>query len=123
MTKPPPDRLPLFVAAFGAAMSLAALGFGGQVAGWSTAVGSALALVNVLVLRTVVLRVVSGDIHKKLPLLLLIVFKMGAFMVLVYWLITKHWVEPVAFTVGLSSLVVGLLTGSLIHSARQRSES
>jgi hypothetical protein len=124
MTKPAPDRLVPSVAIFGAAISLATLGFGGAFLGWSAAAGAALALVNLLVLRTILLRVVVGDIHTKLPLLALIFFKMGAVMVLVYWFITMHWVEPVAFTLGLSSLVVGLITGSLfVTRTRQRSES
>jgi hypothetical protein len=123
MTKPAPDRLILFVAAFGTVISLASLSMAGGLAGMSTAVGSALALVNLLVLRTIVWRVVSGDIHAKLPLVALIFLKMGAFMALVFWLIAKHWVEPVAFTVGLSSLVVGLIAGSLFRTREQRSES
>ncbi len=33
---------------------------------------------------------------------------MGVFMLVVYLAaITQHWVEPIAFTIGLSSLVVG----------------
>jgi len=123
-TKPAPDRLVPSVAIFGAVISLATLGFLGPFRGASAAAGAALALVNLLVLRTILLRVVTGDIHTKLPLLALIFFKMGGVMVLVYWFITMHWVEPVAFTLGLSSLVVGLITGSLfVNRARQRSES
>lgn len=123
-TKPPPDRLVPCVATFGAAISLATLGLGGAFRGWSAAAGAVLALVNLLVLRSILLRVVMGDIHTKLPLLALIFVKMGGVMALVYWLITMHWVEPVAFTIGLSSLVVGLITGSLfVNRARQRSES
>jgi hypothetical protein len=93
-------------------------------------VGSALALVNLVVLRSIVLRVVAGDIHTKTPLLALIFIKMGVLMFLVYLFISKQWVEPIAFTIGLSSLVVGLISGSLFLSpsrararASQRSES
>lgn len=126
MTKPPSDRLALSVALFGAGVSLASYSVAGGFAGWSTAVGSALALVNLVVLRSIVLRVVAGDIHTKTPLLGLIFIKMGVLMFLVYLFITKQWVEPIAFTIGLSSLVVGLISGSLFFSssrARQRSES
>lgn len=130
MTKPPSDRLALSVALFGVGVSLASYSLGGAFAGLSTAVGSALALVNLVVLRSIVLRVVAGDIHTKTPLLALIFIKMGVLMFLVYLFISKQWVEPIAFTIGLSSLVVGLISGSLFLSpsrararASQRSES
>jgi len=121
MTKPPSDRLVLSVALFGAGVSLASFSLGGGFAGLSTAVGAALALVNLVVLRSIVLRVVSGDIHTKLPLLALIFLKMGVLMFLVYLFITKQWVEPIAFTIGLSSLVVGLISGSLFMSRARAS--
>jgi ATP synthase I chain len=123
MTKPA-DRLVPFVAAFGSLISLGSLAFAGAHAAWSTAAGSLLALLNLVVLRTLVSRIVAGDIHAKLPLLSLIFVKMGVFMFLVYLAITNHWVEPIAFTVGLSSLVVGLITGSLyVARSDPRSES
>jgi uncharacterized membrane protein len=119
MTKPTRDPLVLSVALFGAAISLASLSFGGTFSGFSSAIGAVLALVNLVVLRTIVLRVVSGDIHTKMPLVALIFLKMGSLMFLVFWLISKHWVEPVTFTLGLSSLAIGLITGSLF-TARTR---
>lgn len=118
MTKAAPDPLLLSVAAFGGAISLVCLGLGGTFSGFSSAVGSVLALVNLVVLRSIVLRVVSGDIHTKLPLVALIFFKMGAFMLLVFWLITRHWVAPVPLTLGLSSLAIGLIVGSVFSRAR-----
>jgi hypothetical protein len=124
MTKPAPDRLTLSVAAFGAVISLGSFWVGGSQAGLSTAAGSVLALLNLVVLRTIVLKVIEGDIHNKLPLLALIFIKMGVFMGLVYSAIAHHWVEPIAFTIGLSSLVVGLIAGSLaVPRPSVRSES
>jgi hypothetical protein len=96
------------------ALSVIMLVNGGLFAGFSAVVGALLALANLVALRTIVLNIVSGDIHMKLPLLALIFIKMGVLLVLVYWLIAHHWVAPVAFTVGLSSLVVGMITGSLL---------
>lgn len=119
MTKPTPDPLVLSVACFGAAISLASLSFSGSFSGFSSAVGAVLALVNLVVLRSIVLRVVSGDIHTKMPLVALIFLKMGSIMFLVFWFISKQWVEPLAFTLGLSSLAIGLITGSLF-AARAR---
>jgi ATP synthase I chain len=124
MIKPAADRLTLSVAAFGAVISLGSLVIGGSQAGVSTAAGSVLALLNLVVLRTIVLKVIEGDIHNKLPLLALIFIKMGVFMGLVYSAIAHHWVEPIAFTIGLSSLVVGLIAGSLaVPRPSVRSES
>jgi hypothetical protein len=121
MTKPE-DRLTLIVAGFGSLISLGSLALGGAFVGMSTAIGAVLALVNLVVLRSIVVRVVAGDIHRKLPLLALVFLKMGVFMLLVYQLIVRHWVEPIAFTLGFSSLVVGLITGSLF-AARARHPS
>jgi hypothetical protein len=124
MIKPARDRLTLSVAAFGAVISLGSFALGGSQAGLSTAAGSVLALLNLVVLRTIVLKVIEGDIHNKLPLLALIFIKMGVFMGLVYSAIAHHWVEPIAFTIGLSSLVVGLIAGSLaVPRPSVRSES
>jgi|SRR5689334_2591761 len=119
MTKPTPDPLVVSVALFGAAISLANLSFGGTFSAFSSAIGAVLALVNLVVLRSIVLRVVSGDIHTKMPLVALIFLKMGSFMFLVFWFISKHWVAVVPFTLGLSSLAIGLITGSLF-AARAR---
>lgn len=119
MTKPTPDPLVLSVALFGVAISLASLSFGGTFSAFSSAIGAVLALVNLVVLRSIVLRVVSGDIHTKMPLVALIFLKMGSFMFLVFWFISKQWVAVVPFTLGLSSLAIGLITGSLF-AARTR---
>jgi hypothetical protein len=114
MIKSDAERLTLCVAAFGLLISLGGLVIGGVHAGLSAAGGATLALLNLLVLRTLVLRVMEGEIRRKLPLLFLIFLKMGAFLTLVSLAIARHWVEPIAFTLGLSSLVVGLITGSLV---------
>jgi hypothetical protein len=114
MIKSDAERLTKCVAAFGLLISLGSVLMAGPYAGLSAAAGAALALLNLLVLRTLVLRVMEGEIHRKMSLLFLIFLKMGAFLTLVSLAIARHWVEPIAFTVGLSSLVVGLITGSLV---------
>ena len=107
------DPLVTSVACFGVAISLGCLSLGGTFTGFSSAVGAVLALVNLVVLRSIVLRVVSGDIHKKMPLVALIFLKMGSLMFLVFWFIRKQWVEPLTFTLGLSSPAIGLITGAM----------
>jgi hypothetical protein len=113
ITKAAGARLIAFVAASGAAISVLSLVVWGSFAGLSTAAGAALALLNLLVLRTLVLKITGGEIHTTLPFVALVMVKMGVFMGLVYWAITEQWVAPIAFTLGLSSLVVGLIAGSL----------
>ena len=112
MTKAAADRLILFVAAFGAAISVSSLAVAGVFAGLSAAAGSTLALMNLVVLRSLVSRLMAGDIHTKMPFVALIMLKMGVFMALVFVFISRHWVDPIPFTLGLSSLAVGLIAGS-----------
>lgn len=106
-------RMTVFVAGLGLGTTLAALLLAGSHAAVSAATGAALALANFLLLRTIVQRIVLGDMHRKAPVIFLLFLKMGGVMALVYVVISRHWVEPIAFTVGLSSLVVGLIANSL----------
>ena len=119
-TKPAAIRMTAFVAALGLATSLVALALEGPRAGMSTGAGAALALVNFLLLRTIVQKIVLGDMHRKLPVIGLLFLKMGGVMVLVYLAIIREWVEPIAFTIGLSSLVVGLIANSLLPQRESR---
>lgn len=113
MSKASATRMTVFVAVLGLLTSLAALVLAGSHAGLSTAVGATLALANFMLLRTIVARIVDGDMHRKGSVVGLLFLKMGVLMGLVYLVIARHWVEPIAFTVGLSSLVVGLISSSL----------
>src|SRR5262245_52236384 len=113
-------RMTAFVAVLGLATSLGALAVAGPRAGVSTAAGAALALANFLLLRTIVQKIVVGDMHRKLPVIGLLFLKMGGVMVLVYLAIIREWVEPIPFTIGLSSLVVGLIANSLLTQRESR---
>ncbi len=105
-------RMTAFVAAFGVLATIGMLAFHGTRMGSSTGIGAIVALANFLILRVIVLRVTSGDVHTKGPFLAALFFKMGAVMFLVYFVLAHHWVDPIAFIVGLSALVVGLITSS-----------
>lgn len=113
----------VFVAFLGLATSLAELALGGVHAGVSSAAGAALALSNFLLLRTIVQKIVSGDMHRKLPVIALLFFKMGAVMALVSVMILREWVAPIPFTIGLSSLAVGLIANSLLMQRDDRRQS
>ena len=113
-------RMTVWVAGFGAATSLAVLAFAGARAGMSAAVGAALALANFVLLRIIVQKIVLGDMQHRGPVVALLFFKMGALMALVYLVIARHWVEPIPFTVGLSSLVAGLISTMLLAPRASR---
>jgi hypothetical protein len=110
----------VFVALLGLAISLAEFVVGGAHAGVSSAAGAALALANFLLLRTIVQKIVTGDMHRKLPVVALLFFKMGAVMALVSLMILREWVAPIPFTIGLSSLAVGLIANSLLTQREGR---
>jgi hypothetical protein len=116
MTKASADRLTLTVAAFGAVLTVASYLLAGRAVAESTLTGAGMGLANFILLRMIVLRVVEGDMHRKGALLGLIFLKMGGLMGLVYWVISSHWVQPIPFTVGMSSLVVGLIVGALFSA-------
>ncbi|HEX2677959.1 MAG TPA: ATP synthase subunit I [Polyangiales bacterium] len=108
----------LFVAAFGMLATIAAFALYGRGVAGSTGLGALVALCNFLILRFIVVRVVEGDMHRKLPFFAALFAKMGALMVFVYYVIAHHWVEPIPFVAGLSALVVGLLVSSVSLAAQ-----
>lgn len=114
MNKASATRMTVFVAVLGLLTSVAALLLVGSQPALSVGVGAALALVNFLLLRSIVVRIVDGALHRKGPVIGLLFLKMGGLMGLVYLAIARGWVEPIAFTVGLSSLVVGLIASSFV---------
>jgi hypothetical protein len=113
-------RMTLFVAALGLATAVAAYFVGGTRAAVSTAAGAALALANFLLLRTIVQKIVLGDMHRKAAVIGLLFLKMAGVMGLVSLVIIREWVEPIPFTIGLSSLVVGLIANSLVTQREGR---
>ncbi len=106
------DRMTLLVALLAVALTATALLFMGAWSGLSAAVGGVIAVVNWYLYRWVVLRVTTGSVRKHAALMVLLAAKMVALATLVYFLITRHWVEPLGFLLGVSALVGGLLFGS-----------
>jgi lipid-A-disaccharide synthase-like uncharacterized protein len=112
----------LFVAALGLATSLAVMLAGGMNAGLSTLAGAALALANFVLLRTIVQKIVTRDMHQKLPVIALLFVKMGVLMGLICLVIIRGWVEPIPFTIGISCLAIGLIVSSLLTQHEGQSE-
>jgi len=58
---------------------------------------------------------VQGDVRTQTRFALLLVVKMGAVLGVVLALIASGLVQPVAFTIGISSMALGALLGSFAH--------
>jgi hypothetical protein len=118
MSKTAIARLTWFILGLGLVVTAVVYAWLGRAAAQSAAVGAGVALCNWYLLRFIVARVVSGNVRSQAKFSLLLVAKMGALMGLVLVLIRGGLVQPVAFTAGLSSLVVGALLGCFVHILR-----
>jgi hypothetical protein len=123
MTKQTSARLLGFIAGLGAVAIAIVYSRMGLSAAKSAAVGVGLALVNWVVLRFIVGRVLGGSVRTQARFALLLVVKMAALMAAVLVLIQSGLVEPVAMTIGLSSLAGGAILGSLAHVLTTTPES
>ncbi len=118
MTQASADRITLFVAALGLCTTLIAFFAFGAEAATSTGVGATLGFANLLALRRLVGRITEGGLAGKGLVVVLLFAKMGALMGLVFLVIARKWVEPIPFVVGLSTLVVGLITAALFVAGK-----
>jgi hypothetical protein len=75
----------------------------------------AVALANWFALRFIVGRVVGGNVRTQTRFALLLVAKMVAVIAVVLLLVWSGLVEPIAFTIGISSLALGALLGSFAY--------
>jgi len=81
--------------------------------GASATAGAVIALINWYAYRWIIKKVMTGSLRQQSILMLLLVVKMGALMGLIYYLISRHWVDAVGFVVGISALVAGLMVSSV----------
>ena len=115
MTRAAAQRLTWFIVGLGAITIAAMHALRGPEGAQSAAVGVVVALANWFSLRFIVGRVVAGNVRTKARFALLLVVKMAAVMALVLLIVWSGLVEPVAFTIGISSLALGALLGSFAH--------
>ena len=115
MTKAAAERLTWFIAALGAVVSVVVTATQGAWAGASAAAGVAIALANWYVLKLIVDRLLGGSMRRQAGLAIILIAKMGAFMAAVYLLLMGGYVQPIPFTLGVSTLMAGPLLGSLVH--------
>jgi hypothetical protein len=115
MSKTAVSRVTSLILAIGTATALGALLLAGRQAALSAAAGVAIAIANWQLLRYIVARVVSGNVRNQAAFSFVLVVKMGGLMGLIFLLLHSGLVEPIPFTIGVSSLVFGALLGSFLH--------
>lgn len=107
------DRTPFYIAGLGGLATVGTYLVEGAWLGVSAAAGAIVAVVNWYLYRWIIDRVMRGNLRQQSVLMLLLVAKMGALMALIYFLISRHWVDAVGFVIGISALVAGLFIGSV----------
>ena len=118
MDKQTAERMSAFIIGLGVILAAATYLVSGPVAGRSAAIGAGLAVVNWYLLRFLVIRITRGSARAKAGMTALVMLKMGALMGLISLMVAAGWVQPIAFIVGMSALVGGLLFGSFLYIAR-----
>lgn len=109
------------VAGFGLAITALVFFSSGPAAGLSAAIGAGIAVANWYLLRWMVGKVVDGASERsKAGVMFLAMFKMGALMALSAVLMLREVVTPIAFGLGLSALVCGILFHSFMYIAGGR---
>ena len=117
MNKTAADRMSYYVMALGLITVLAIYGAMGFSAAKSCAAGVLVGLANWYALRFIVGRLLSGRGPKsQLAASGLLFLKMGLLMAGLFLLLRSGLVQLIPFTVGVSTLVVGVLVGGLIQS-------
>ena len=109
------ERLTWYILGLGLIASLCAYAIYGRSAGQSTAAGVTLALGNWYLMRFILGRIMNGSMRSKTMFGALLIAKMGVLMAAVFACLHTGLFEPVAFTVGVSCLVVGTLLGSFVQ--------
>lgn len=109
------ERMTWVIAGLGLLGSALAYAQYGLFTASSVAAGAAIGVANWLLLRYIVGRVVGGNVKNQAGFTMVLMFKMGALMGLIFFLIQAGLVEVLPFTLGLSTLMVGVLGGSFFH--------
>lgn len=116
MNKIAADRMTYYVVALGLIAVGAVYALMGIEAAKSTAVGVAVGLVNWFIQKFIVGRMLSGGQKSQLGAAGLLFLKMGLLMGGLFVLLRSGFVQLIPFTVGISTLVVGVIAGGLVQS-------
>ncbi len=93
--------------------SVITLAVAGVWAAYSAAVGAAIAVANYYAYQWIADHITRGSVRKRAGVSLLMITKMLIIFGLITALIMFRWVDPIGLIIGLSALVVGLLSGSI----------
>jgi hypothetical protein len=116
MTKTATDRLSYVVMALGVVATLAIYGAMGFEAAKSCAIGVLVGIANWFIQRFIVGRLLSGSQKSQLGAAAFLFLKMGLLMGGLFVLLRSGFVQLIPFTVGISTLVVGVIAGGLYQS-------
>lgn len=110
------DRMTYYVVALGLIAVGSVYALMGATAAISTAVGVAVGLLNWFIQKFIVGRLLSGGQKSQLGAAALLFLKMGLLMGGLFVLLRSGLVQLIPFTVGISTLVVGVIAGGLVQS-------
>lgn len=119
MSRTDGDRLSWYILGLGAALVCAVFalweGAGSIAATVSATVGVAVALANWHLLRYIIGRLFDGNVRRQAAFTLVLFVKLGGLVALVFLVLQSGIVMPIPFTVGVSSMALGVLLGSFVH--------
>jgi hypothetical protein len=110
------DRMTYYVVALGLIAVGSVYALMGSEAAISAAIGVAVGLLNWFIQKFIVGRMLSGGQKSQLGAAALLFLKMGLLMGGLFVLLRSGFVQLIPFTVGISTLVVGVIAGGLIQS-------
>ena len=118
MNKIAADRMTYYVVGLGLIAVVAVYGVMGARAAQSTAIGVGVGLLNWFIQKFIVGRLLlsSGSQKSQLGAAALLFLKMGLLMGGLFVLLRSGLVQLIPFTVGISTLVLGVIAGGLIQS-------
>jgi hypothetical protein len=119
MSRTDADRLSWYILGLGAVLvcTVFALSGGGDPvrATVSASVGVVVALANWFLLRYIIGRVFDGNVRRQAAFSFVLFVKLGGLIALVFFLLRSGLVLPIPFTVGVSSMALGVLLGAFVH--------
>jgi hypothetical protein len=115
MSRTDVDRLTWYILGVGTVLVCTVLALFSAEAAVSATVGAVVALANWFLLRFIVGRVFDSGVRRQAVFSVVLFVKLGGLIALVFFLLRSGLVLPVPFTIGVSSLALGTLLGSLAH--------
>jgi hypothetical protein len=113
MSRPSLNYIPVFIGVSGILAAVITFAVAGVWVAYSAAVGAVIAMANFYAYQWIASHITRGSVRKRAGVSLLMITKVLIVFGLISALIIFRWVDPIGLIVGLSALVVGLLSGSI----------